>query len=207
MSQQKNENVENVEMEEKEDEKTAELVEEQEQREEATAEQKDGVADENVTPPEEPSEEQPSEEEALRKEIEELTNRLLRSRADYENLRRRTREELEAQAKYRSQPLVESLLPVIDNFERGLAVKAETEEGKSILQGMNMVYRQLQEVLHKEGVEVIKAVGEKFDPHLHEAVMQVEVEGFESGQIVEELQKGYKLKDRVIRPSMVKVNA
>ena len=207
MSQQKNENVENVEMEEKEDEKTAELVEEQEQREEATAEQKDGVADENVTPLEEPSEEQPSEEEALRKEIEELTNRLLRSRADYENLRRRTREELEAQAKYRSQPLVESLLPVIDNFERGLAVKAETEEGKSILQGMNMVYRQLQEVLHKEGVEVIKAVGEKFDPHLHEAVMQVEVEGFESGQIVEELQKGYKLKDRVIRPSMVKVNA
>lgn len=148
-----------------------------------------------------------SETELLKQEIEQLTNQLLRSKADYENLRRRSREEREAQAKYRSQPLIEALLPVIDNFERGLAVEAETEEGKSILQGMNIVYRQLQEALSNEGVEVIETADQMFDPHLHQAVMQVEEEGFESGQIVEELQKGYKLKDRVIRPSMVKVNA
>ncbi len=147
------------------------------------------------------------EENGIQKEIEDLTNRLLRSQADYENLRRRSREEKEAAAKYRSQQIVELLLPIIDNFERGLAVQVETDEGKSIIQGMEIVYRQLQDALKSEGVEVIETVGQMFDPHLHQAVMQVEEDGFESGQVVEELQKGYKLKDRVLRPSMVKVNA
>lgn len=140
-------------------------------------------------------------------EISELKNRLLRSQADLENFRRRSREEKEAAAKYRSQPLIESLLPFIDNFERGLLVKPESEESKSLLKGLEMVYRQLQDVLKSEGVEIIETTGQSFDPNVHQAVMQVEEEGFESGVIVEELQKGYKLKDRVIRPSMVKVNA
>lgn len=141
------------------------------------------------------------------KEIDDLTSRLLRSQADYDNLRRRSREEREAAAKYRSQSVIESLLPVIDNFERGLNVSPESEEAKSILQGMEMVYRQLQDALKNEGVEVIETNDQLFDPNLHQAVMQVEEEGFESGKIVEELQKGYKLKDRVLRPAMVKVNA
>jgi molecular chaperone GrpE len=140
-------------------------------------------------------------------EIAELNNRILRIQADYDNFRRRSREEKEAAAKYRSQHVIEALLPVIDNFERALLVKPDAEEAKALLQGMEMVYRQFQETLKNEGVEVIETVGQSFDPHLHQAVMQVEEEGFESNQIVEELQKGYKLKDRVLRPSMVKVNA
>ncbi|WP_396334568.1 nucleotide exchange factor GrpE [Alkalihalobacillus sp. MEB130] len=148
-----------------------------------------------------------TEEDARLAEIADLNNRLLRVQADYDNFRRRSREEKEAAAKYRSQNVIEALLPVIDNFERALLVKPEGEEAKSLLQGMEMVYRQFQDTLKNEGVEVIETVGQAFDPHLHQAVMQVEQEGFESNQIVEELQKGYKLKDRVLRPSMVKVNA
>ncbi|MBP3951316.1 nucleotide exchange factor GrpE [Bacillus suaedae] len=143
----------------------------------------------------------------LEAEVAELTNRLLRAQADYDNFRRRSREEKEAAAKYRSQTVIEALLPVIDNFERALLVKPEAEEAKSLLQGMEMVYRQFQDTLKNEGVEVIKTVGEAFDPHVHQAVMQVEEAGFESGHVVEELQKGYKLKDRILRPAMVKVNA
>lgn len=183
------------------------VAEETVNEEQDVTENEDASTTEEQENEEKEDEQEQSETELLKQEIEQLTNQLLRSKADYENLRRRSREEREAQAKYRSQPLIEALLPVIDNFERGLAVEAETEEGKSILQGMNIVYRQLQEALSNEGVEVIETADQMFDPHLHQAVMQVEEEGFESGQIVEELQKGYKLKDRVIRPSMVKVNA
>ncbi|WP_368504856.1 nucleotide exchange factor GrpE [Alkalihalophilus sp. As8PL] len=143
----------------------------------------------------------------LEAQVAELNNRVLRLQADYDNFRRRSREEKEAAAKYRSQSLVEGLLPVVDSFERALLIKPEAEETQSLLSGIEMVYRQLQETLKNEGVEVIETVGQSFDPHLHQAVMQVTEEGFESNQIVEELQKGYKLKDRVLRPSMVKVNA
>ena len=101
-------------------------------------------------------------------------------------------------AKYRAQGFVEELLPALDNLERALSVKPEGEEAKSLAQGLNMVYNQLQEALSKEGVTVIETVPRNVDPHLHQAVMQVEEEGFESNQIVEELQKGYKLRDRVL---------
>ncbi|WP_100406740.1 nucleotide exchange factor GrpE [Bacillus solitudinis] len=148
-----------------------------------------------------------AEQNPLEVEVAELNTRLLRVQADYDNFRRRSREEKEAAAKYRAQSFIEGLLPVIDNFERALVVQPEQEETKTLLQGMEMVYRQLQDMLKSEGVEVIATVGEDFNPHLHQAVMQVEEEGFESNQVVEELQKGYKLKDRVLRPSMVKVNA
>ncbi|GIN10574.1 protein GrpE [Shouchella clausii] len=139
-------------------------------------------------------------------ELNELKDRLARVRADYENFRRRTKEEKEAQAKYRAQGFIEKLLPALDNFERALLVEPKNEEAKQLLQGMEMVYRQVEEALKQEGVEPIPTEGELFDPHLHQAVMQVSEEGYEPNQIVEELQKGYKLKDRVIRHSMVKVN-
>ncbi|ADC50721.1 MULTISPECIES: nucleotide exchange factor GrpE [Alkalihalophilus] len=148
-----------------------------------------------------------AEENPLEAQVAELNNRMLRVQADYDNFRRRSREEKEAAAKYRSQALIEGLLPVVDNFERALLVKPESEEAQSLLSGMEMVYRQLKDTLKNEGVEVIETTGQSFDPHLHQAVMQVSEDGFESNQIVEELQKGYKLKDRVLRPSMVKVNA
>ncbi|GAF15343.1 heat shock protein GrpE [Bacillus sp. JCM 19045] len=140
-------------------------------------------------------------------ELVETKERLARVRADYENFRRRTKDEKEAQAKYRAQSFIEKLLPALDNFERALSVEPQNEEAKQLLQGMEMVNRQIQEALANEGVEVIPTKGEMFDPHLHQAVMQVEEDGYESNQIVDELQKGYQLKDRVIRHSMVKVNS
>ncbi|WNF37706.1 nucleotide exchange factor GrpE [Bacillaceae bacterium IKA-2] len=144
--------------------------------------------------------------EALETEMKELKDRLVRIQADYDNFRRRTKQEKEAAAKYKAQSLIEEIIPAVDNFDRALGVKAESEEAKAILQGMDMVYRQLADALKNEGLEIIESVGQSFDPHFHQAVTQVETDEFESNQVVEELQKGYKLRDRVLRPAMVKVN-
>ncbi|MCY9181720.1 nucleotide exchange factor GrpE [Bacillus haynesii] len=142
----------------------------------------------------------------LQERLEEKENKLLRVQADFENYKRRARLDLEAAEKYRSQRIISELLPALDNFERALQIDPDNEQTKSLLQGMEMVHRQILEALKNEGVEQIPSVGEQFDPNLHQAVMQVEDEAYESNAVVEELQKGYKLKDRVIRPSMVKVN-
>lgn len=142
----------------------------------------------------------------LEQEIEELKSRYLRVQADLDNFRKRTRTEKEASAKYRSQSLAELLLPVLDNFERALAVETSNEESKSILTGVDMVYRQLKDALQQEGVEEVEALDKPFDPHVHQAVMQEKSEEHDSGIVIEVLQKGYRLKDRVIRPAMVKVS-
>lgn len=142
-----------------------------------------------------------------RREAEELQQRLLRLQADYDNFRRRTRLEKEAFAKYASQQLMEKLLPVLDNFERALAAGESAADVASFVKGVDMIFRQLTDVLAQEGLEPIQAAGEPFDPELHQAVMRVESEEHGDNVVVEELQKGYKLKDKVIRPSMVKVNA
>jgi len=142
----------------------------------------------------------------LEAKLEEVDNRYYRLQADFENSRRRARLDLEASEKYKAQSLITNLLPAIDNFERALQMEANNEQAKSILQGMEMIYRSLLEALKGEGAEQIEAVGKEFDPQIHHAVMQVEEEGFESNIVVEEFQKGYTLKDRVIRPAMVKVN-
>lgn len=153
-----------------------------------------------------PSAEYLQEIEMLKNKLEEADNRYLRLQADFDNSRRRSRLEIEAKEKYRAQKLITELLPAIDNFERAMKMEVENEQTKPLLQGMDMVYRSLLEALKNEGVEAIDAVNKEFDPHLHQAVMQVEDENFGSNIIVEEFQKGYMLKDRVIRPSMVKVN-
>jgi molecular chaperone GrpE len=142
----------------------------------------------------------------LEAKLEEAENKILRMQADFENSRRRARLDLEAAEKYKSQGLITELLPAIDNFERALKMEADNDQTKSVLQGMEMVYRSLLDTLKKEGAEQIEAVGKEFDPHLHQAIMQVEDENFGSNIVVEEFQKGYILKDRVIRPAMVKVN-
>jgi molecular chaperone GrpE len=142
----------------------------------------------------------------LEAKLEEAENRILRMQADFENSRRRARLDLEATEKYKSQGLITELLPAIDNFERALKMDADNDQAKSLLQGMEMVYRSLIDTLKKEGAEQIEAVGKEFDPHLHQAIMQVEDENFGSNIVVEEFQKGYILKDRVIRAAMVKVN-
>lgn len=142
---------------------------------------------------------------ALKKEKDDLFDRLLRVQAEFENFKKRTQKEREAERKYKAQDLVNDILPVLDNFERALQVE-KTEETSNLIEGISMVHRQLLDALKNNGVEMIETEGKQFDPNLHHAVMQVEDESYESNQIVEELQKGYMLKDRVIRPAMVKVN-
>jgi molecular chaperone GrpE len=142
----------------------------------------------------------------LEAKLAEAENRYLRLQADFDNSRRRAKLDQEAAEKYRAQKLITELLPALDNFERALNMETDNEQAKTLQQGMEMVYRSLAEAIKKEGAEAIEAVGKEFDPHLHQAVMQVEDENFASNTVVEEFQKGYLLKDRVIRPAMVKVN-
>ena len=113
---------------------------------------------------------------------------------------------VEASEKYRAQKLATNMLSALDNFERALKLEADNEQTKSLLQGMDMVYRSLLDALKREGIEPIEAVGKEFDPHFHQAVMKDENKNFGSNIVTEEFQKGYMLKDRIIRPSMVKVN-
>ncbi|WP_026692843.1 nucleotide exchange factor GrpE [Peribacillus kribbensis] len=142
----------------------------------------------------------------LEAKIEELDNRYLRLQADFDNAKRRARLDMEASQNYRAQSLAADLLPALDNLERAMKIEADNEQTKTLLQGMQMIHSGILEALKKEGIQEIEAVGKEFDPHIHQAVMQVEEEGVESNIVVEEFQKGYMLKDRVIRPSMVKVN-
>lgn len=142
----------------------------------------------------------------LEAKLEEAESRILRQIADFENFKRRARLDQETAATYRSQSLVTDLIPALDNFERALQIEATNDQAKSIMQGVEMVYRSIIDALKKEGVEAIEAVGTQFDPNVHQAVMQVSEPDTESNVVLEEFQKGYKLKDRVLRPSMVKVN-
>jgi molecular chaperone GrpE len=136
-------------------------------------------------------------------EAEQNYNRALRLQADYENLRRRTRQEREELIKFGSEHLIIGLLPVLDNFER--AMSSAGDGGERFVSGVEMIFRQLNEILAGEGLAPIPAQGEQFDPNIHEAMLQVEDTGEPENTVVEELRKGYYLKGKVIRPSMVKV--
>jgi molecular chaperone GrpE len=153
-----------------------------------------------------PVEEKDPEIQSLKAKLEEADNRYLRLQADFDNFRRRTRLDQEASQKYRAQKLITDLLPAIDNFERAMKIEADNEQTKTLLQGMDMVYRSLLDALKSEGVEPIEVVGKEFDPHQHQAVMQGEDDNYGPNVVTDEFQKGYMLKDRVIRPAMVKVN-
>jgi molecular chaperone GrpE len=142
----------------------------------------------------------------LRKQAEENYQKLLRSQADFDNFRRRSRQEREELAKYASLKLIEQLLPVVDNFDRALSSSKETKDFESLAKGVEMIWRQLDQVLSQEGLKPMETVGQPFNPEYHQAVAQVESEEHEEGIIVEELQKGYMLKDKVLRPAMVKVS-
>lgn len=144
---------------------------------------------------------------ALKQEVEENYNRYLRVQADFDNFRKRTRKEKEELLKYASQPLIEALLPAIDNLERALAAGQSAEHSDSLIKGVEMVVRQIQQTLEQEGLKAIEAEGKPFDPGFHQAVMQEESAEHEAGIVIQELQKGYVLKDRVIRPAMVKVSS
>lgn len=192
-----------------EDDKNEEQVSAQAEINESDIAATEQNIDEQAEPLQEEAEEiseQQLEIQRLQQEVEEKQNRLLRLQADLENYRRRVRLDQEAAMKYRAQSLIENILPALDNFERALNVEAKEEETKQLLKGMEMVHRQLQDALKTEGLEVIEASGKEFDPNFHQAVMQVEDSNFASNVVIEELQKGYLLKDRVVRPTMVKVN-
>lgn len=142
----------------------------------------------------------------LEKDYEALKEKMLRLTAEYDNFRKRTQREKAADLKYKAQDLATDLVPVVDTFDRALQLKPDENSIDSFYEGMEMVYRQLMQALSQAGVEEIETEGETFDPNFHQAVMQVEDDQYESQAIVETLQKGYRLKDRIIRPAMVKVN-
>lgn len=126
--------------------------------------------------------------------------------ADMENLKKRLQNEHQNAMKFMMQSFIEQLLPIVDNFERSLAINNPSDEVKNFLKGYEMIYTQLMDVLKAQGVTVIEAEGKEFDPNYHQAVMTVKDENFKPNMVVEELQKGYMLKDRVIRASLVKVS-
>lgn len=144
--------------------------------------------------------------EEQRKLADEHYQRYLRTQADFDNFRRRSRQEKEDFAKYASGKLIEQLLPIVDNFERALSASKDNKDYEALQKGVDMIYRQLDQVLVQEGLQPIESVGQPFNPEYHQAIMQVESDEHEEGIVLEEMQKGYKLKDKVLRVAMVKVS-
>ena len=142
---------------------------------------------------------------ALKEKIEELEDRVKRQMAEFENFRKRTEKEKTAMFETGAKSVIEKILPVVDNFERGLASVPEGEKEAPFVEGMEMIYKQLISELEKMEVKPIPAVGEEFNPEFHNAVMQVESDEYESGVVAQELQKGYTYRDSVVRHSMVAV--
>lgn len=189
------------------------LEEMQQEIDEAEAAQEDAAEGSEEEAPEEAASEAAAmqeEIEALKGQVEKLTgdlqekkDRLLRLQADFDNFRRRSAKEREEISAVVTQNFCKDMLPLLDNFERAMA--AETKDVEVFQKGVEMIFTQFQEVLKKNGLEQIEAVGQKFDPNFHQAVMRVEDPEKEDDTVAQELQKGYMVKGRVIRPSMVQV--
>lgn len=161
------------------------------------------TSDENVIEEIDPKDQKINELQQLADENEE---KYLRLYAEFENYKRRIQKENGINKTYQAQRVLTDILPAIDNIERALQIEGDDETFKSLQKGVQMVHESLINALKDNGLEVIKTEGEAFDPNIHQAVVQDDNPDFESGEITQELQKGYKLKDRVLRPSMVKVN-
>ena len=142
---------------------------------------------------------------AMKQKVVELEDRVKRQMAEFENFRKRTDKEKTAMFEVGAKSVIEKILPVVDNFERGLASISEEEKGNGFADGMQMIYKQLMTELENLGVKPIEAVGQEFNPDYHNAVMQVESEEYESGIVAQELQKGYMYRESVVRHSMVAV--
>lgn len=189
--------------EELEQETERETETEQAEAEEVTAQ----AAQDEPTPKEEKKDKKKKDkkQDALKVKIEELEDRVKRQMAEFENFRKRTEKEKTAMFETGAKSVIEKILPVVDNFERGLASIPEGENDGAVAQGMQMIYKQLMTELENLDVKPIPAVGEEFNPEFHNAVMQVESEEFESGIVAQELQKGYTYRESVVRHSMVAV--
>ena len=138
-------------------------------------------------------------------QIEELKDKLTRQMAEFDNFRKRTEKEKSAMYEIGAKDIIEKILPVVDNFERGLGAVTEEQKEDSFVSGMEMIYKQIMTTLDSVGVKAIEAVGNEFDPDFHNAVMHVEDEEVGENIVVEEFQKGYTYRDTVVRHSMVKV--
>jgi molecular chaperone GrpE len=138
----------------------------------------------------------------LKAERDSLLDRLARAQAEFENARRRATKEQQDFRDFAMADAIKSLLPVVDNFERALQSKSEAAEFRA---GVDLIYKQLRDVLTKLGVQPIEAKGQQFDPHVHEAIEMVETSDAADHEVLEEWQRGYKFKDRLLRPAMVKV--
>ncbi len=143
--------------------------------------------------------------EAMQAKIDELEDRVKRQMAEFENFRKRTDKEKTMMFETGAKSVIEKILPVVDNFERGLATIPEDDKESAFANGMKMIYKQMMDELDKLGVKPIEAVGQEFDPNFHNAVMQVESEEYESGVVAQELLKGYMYHETVVRHSMVAV--
>ncbi len=144
----------------------------------------------------------PTELQKLKAERDSLLDRLARAQAEFENARRRAAKEQQDFREYAAADAIKVLLPVIDSFERALQAKSDLGDFRS---GVELIYKQLQDALAKLGVQPVPAKGEPFNPHVHEAIEMVETSDAPDHQVIEELQRGYKMKDRLLRPAMVKV--
>ena len=151
-------------------------------------------------------EELTAEVESTKKELAETKDQLLRGLADFDNYRKRIAREREHMTKCANEDLIRKLLEVIDNIELALEAASDAKDFEGFRQGIDLIYKRLSEILTKEGLCPITCLGEDFDPNYHEAVMAIEAEGTESEKVVEEMQKGYTLDGRVIRPSKVVVS-
>ena len=208
-------------------EEAKKAAEEQDAAQEAAGEDTEAVAEETV---EEEADSEASEEEALEEtaeegsekgakglfkrkpkkdkkdeQIEELKDKLTRQMAEFDNFRKRTEKEKSAMYEIGAKDIIEKILPVVDNFERGLGAVTEEQKEDSFVSGMEMIYKQIMTILDSVGVKAIEAVGNEFDPDFHNAVMHVEDEEVGENIVVEEFQKGYTYRDTVVRHSMVKV--
>ena len=170
---------------------------------ESDAAEADAAAEAEAETPDEDAAALKAQVESLKAALEEKDNRVKRLQADFENFRRRTSKEREELANVVTQDLLKSMLPILDNFDRAMA--AEQKDNESFQKGVEMIYTQLHETLKNAGLELIDTAGQKFDPNFHQAVMRVENPDLEDDTIAQELQKGYIVKGRVIRPSMVQV--
>ncbi len=150
--------------------------------------------------------EQQEEFKSVDKEADQYLNYLKRLKAEFDNYKKRNLKEQERKATLFSENLIRQFLPIVDDLERALGVAKGKEDITNFVQGVEIIFDQLKNVLGKQGLEQIRAKGEPFDPYLHEAIMKVELDEYPDNIIVEEIRKGYKLRDRVLRPTMVKVN-
>lgn len=176
-----------------------------EKREHEEAEKKADAMEETVEVEDQEEIEEVSAEDANEAKIAELTDRVARQMAEFDNFRKRSEKEKMERYEFGAKDIVEKILPIVDSFERGLAAVTEEEKETPFVDGMDKVYKQLLTALTDMKVEAIPAVGEAFDPELHNAVMHTEDENFGENTVAEEFQKGYKYKEHVVRHSMVRV--